>query len=163
MTNAIELAIIRHMLGDRLKQARKAARMTQEKAAERIGVSRSAVTQWERGTTNPSHDNLVAAASAYRVDVNWLLGNGGAISPERNDEPSYCERALMREVAVALYQALESDNLVLDSEAFADLLILLHDWTIEERGKGKTVDGERLRWFIRAARAQARTAPGAEK
>ena len=36
-------------LGERIRDARRAAGLSQEKLAERVGVTRQAVTKWENG------------------------------------------------------------------------------------------------------------------
>lgn len=62
-------------LGARLKQYRMGRRLSQEKVAERLGVSRQAVTKWENDQTMPSAENLLALASLYEVPMEDLVGN----------------------------------------------------------------------------------------
>jgi len=45
--------------GDKLRQARRAMRMTQDALGRAIGVSGSAVGKWEAGDSEPSYDHLV--------------------------------------------------------------------------------------------------------
>lgn len=52
-----------------LKSARKKAGLTQVKLAEALGVSSQAVSQWERGETMPSTQNLLQACSILKIDV----------------------------------------------------------------------------------------------
>ena len=47
------------MLSVRIKGLRKEAGLSQEQLAEKIGVSRQAVTKWETGLGLPDLDNLV--------------------------------------------------------------------------------------------------------
>ena len=47
--------------------------MTQEFVAERLGVSRQAVSKWENGTSDPSTSNLLALAKLYGVSPEELL------------------------------------------------------------------------------------------
>ena len=61
-------------LGERLKKYRAQTGMSQEKIAERLGVSRQAVTKWEAGQTTPSSDNLIALANLYDVSLDELIG-----------------------------------------------------------------------------------------
>ena len=66
-------------LGEALKEHRLRCQMTQEFVAERLGVSRQAVSKWENGTSDPSTSNLLALAKLYGVDAAELLhsvGNG---------------------------------------------------------------------------------------
>ena len=47
--------------------------MAQEFVAERLGVSRQAVSKWENGTCDPSTSNLPALAKLYSVSPEDLL------------------------------------------------------------------------------------------
>lgn len=53
-----------------LSSARKTAGMTQAEFASKIGVDRSTVTKWERGSAYPSADKLpeIAAALGCTID-----------------------------------------------------------------------------------------------
>jgi len=65
--------------GEKLKSHRKLAGMTQEEAAEKIGVSGQAVSKWEKGECLPDCYNLKLLGKIYRVSVDSLLDT---------DEPS---------------------------------------------------------------------------
>ena len=60
-------------LHDNLKAARGRAGMSQELVAERLGVSRQAVTKWELGQSRPNAKNLQALAELYQVSAGDLL------------------------------------------------------------------------------------------
>ena len=47
--------------------------MTQEFVAESLGVSRQAVSKWERGAADPSTSNLLALAKLFGVPAEELL------------------------------------------------------------------------------------------
>ena len=47
--------------------------MTQEFVAHELGVSRQAVSKWEKGTSDPSTHNLIALAELYGVDAATLI------------------------------------------------------------------------------------------
>ena len=64
------------LVGKRIKLARELAGLTQEKLAEIIGVSRTAVVRWERGETDPTIDHLIEMTKALRVSADFLLGTG---------------------------------------------------------------------------------------
>ena len=70
-----ERAAIRKSLGETLKEYRVRNNMTQEFVAERLGVSRQAVSKWENGTSEPSTSNLFALAKLYGISVTELLQN----------------------------------------------------------------------------------------
>jgi transcriptional regulator with XRE-family HTH domain len=66
-------------IGDRIRQARVAAGIrTQQQLADAVGVTRSAVSQWESGTSQhvkPEH--LAAIAEACSVEMRWLATGRG--------------------------------------------------------------------------------------
>jgi transcriptional regulator with XRE-family HTH domain len=61
-------------LADRIRTARKRARISQAELARQTGVTASAVSQWEHpeGTT-PDLARLVGIASATNVSLDWLV------------------------------------------------------------------------------------------
>ncbi len=58
----ISLLSFRATLGQKLRLARLRAGMTQQDLANRLGVTRPAITQWESSQTEPSHKHLFKAA-----------------------------------------------------------------------------------------------------
>ena len=62
------------LIGKRIKLARELAGLTQEKLAEIIGVSRTAVVRWESGETVPTVDHLIEMTSVLQVSADFLLG-----------------------------------------------------------------------------------------
>lgn len=59
--------------GNRLAFMRKEKGLSQEGLAERLGVSRQAVSKWERGEASPDTDNLIALSSLYGVTMDELV------------------------------------------------------------------------------------------
>lgn len=68
-----EKEIVKKTLGEILREYRINCKMTQEFVAERLGVSRQAVSKWESGTSDPSMLNLIALAKLYDVAVEDIL------------------------------------------------------------------------------------------
>lgn len=68
-----ESAAVRRSLAEVLRSHRERCKMTQEFVAEKIGVSRQAVSKWESGASEPSTTNLVKVARLYGVDPAELL------------------------------------------------------------------------------------------
>ena len=74
-------------LTERLAQARKARGLSQAEAAERLNVSRQAISRWETGTGMPTLDNLIQMSKLYQVSLDELVyGPGGAEAPEKAPE-----------------------------------------------------------------------------
>lgn len=60
---------------ENLKALRRQAGMSQEKLAEKLGVSRQAVTKWETNTGIPDIENLMAVSALFDISIDELLGN----------------------------------------------------------------------------------------
>ena len=62
--------------GEKLKTARKSAGLTQEQLAEKLTVSRQAVTKWEADRGLPDIENLRQIARLLNVSIDYLLDDG---------------------------------------------------------------------------------------
>lgn len=62
-------------IADRLVELRKKNGYSQEGLAERLGVSRQAVSKWETGMSSPDLDNLITLSKIYCVSLDELVGN----------------------------------------------------------------------------------------
>ncbi len=60
-------------IANRLVNLRKEKGLSQEQLAEKIGVSRQAVSKWERSEASPDTDNLIMLARLYEVSLDELL------------------------------------------------------------------------------------------
>ncbi|MDE5965382.1 MAG: helix-turn-helix domain-containing protein [Lachnospiraceae bacterium] len=60
---------------DILKKLRESNQLTQEQMAERMRVSRQAVSRWENGETQPNTDTLKLLSMEFNVSINTLLGS----------------------------------------------------------------------------------------
>lgn len=63
------------MLSDTLKQLRKRHYLNQSEFAKRIGVSQSAVSQWEHDMTRPNSYQLQAISDAFGISIDEILGD----------------------------------------------------------------------------------------
>ena len=61
-------------LGQRIQELRKGAGLTQEQLAERMGVTRQAVSKWESDGGVPELDTLIAMSRLFHVTIGQLLG-----------------------------------------------------------------------------------------
>ena len=73
-------------LPERLAALRKRAGLSQGDVAERLNVSRQAVSRWETGFTVPSTDNLSRLGRLYGVTLDELLSYSAALPPEKPQE-----------------------------------------------------------------------------
>lgn len=58
---------------EKLFELRKKAGMTQQDLAEKLNVSRQAVSRWEMGTAMPDVENLIAMSELFSVSLDYLL------------------------------------------------------------------------------------------
>ena len=58
---------------NRLVELRKKSNLSQEELAEKLGVSRQAVSKWERSEASPDTDNLIALAEIYGMSLDELI------------------------------------------------------------------------------------------
>jgi transcriptional regulator with XRE-family HTH domain len=70
--------------GARLRAAREASGLTQEKLAHETNVTTSSVSKYERDElTNPTVESVIALANRLDVSLDWLLrgvGRGPSVS-----------------------------------------------------------------------------------
>lgn len=89
-------------IANRLVNLRKANNLSQEALAEKLGISRQAVSKWERAEASPDTDNLILLARLYGVSLDELLKTEDEIprpEPEQPDDekPSGREEYAERE------------------------------------------------------------------
>ena len=60
-------------LSERLEDLRKQHDLTQDQLAEKLMVTRQAISRWERGLAYPTIENLQALAQLYQVSLDTLL------------------------------------------------------------------------------------------
>lgn len=63
----------RKMIGKNIKQLRKARGLTQKELADKLGVTQSAVGNWEAGIRNPRAADLLNIAEALEVPVGTVV------------------------------------------------------------------------------------------
>lgn len=90
--------------GARIRTARQTLGMTQADLAEAVGVSRSAVAQWETDRAGQVRGNLSRVAAVLRVSVAYLV-EGDVDRQEDGAAEDAVERALLR-----LYRACSEDD-----------------------------------------------------
>ena len=79
-----------YKIADRLTELRKKHGYSQDQLADRLSISRQAVSKWERAESLPDTENLIALSKLYRVSIDELLNA---------DNPSYFSNKDNREDA----------------------------------------------------------------
>lgn len=60
-------------IGDRIRDARKSAGLTQKQLADMIGVSNTSISNWETGLSRPDPDAIQYLCWALKVDPNFFF------------------------------------------------------------------------------------------
>ena len=102
-------------LREKLIVLRDRAGLSQMELAERLGVSRQAVSRWESGDTTPTMDKLKTLARIYGVSLDWLCSDAAdrelpeAAKPEADRPPDDApagkegeKKQKIRAIAIAL-------------------------------------------------------------
>ena len=76
-------------LSEKLQNLRRAAGLSQEALAERLGVTRQAVSKWETGEGKPDIDNLLPLAKLLGTTVDYLLDDGA--NEPRTETPPHTQ------------------------------------------------------------------------
>lgn len=84
-------------IANRLVNLRKSNHLSQEALAEKLGISRQAVSKWERAEASPDTDNLIMLARLYKVSLDELLRTDEEILPRESGEIQNADGGLGRE------------------------------------------------------------------
>lgn len=68
-------------LSQKLKELRKKQGLTQLELAERLFVSRQAISGWEAGTSRPSTENLQSLSRLFNIPLETLLDDSAEAEP----------------------------------------------------------------------------------
>lgn len=60
-------------MSSRLQELRQKAQLSQEDLAERIGVSRQAISKWESEQSNPDIENIIRLSEVYNISTDYIL------------------------------------------------------------------------------------------
>lgn len=74
-------------IGQRISDLRKAHSYSQEYVAEKLGVSRQAVSKWETDTSAPDTYNLIALAELFDVSVEYIATGKQPEQPSEVSQP----------------------------------------------------------------------------
>ncbi len=98
---------IRGQVGEKLRELRRAHRITQEQLAERAGLSYKFVGEIERGQANPTIDTMYQLSRALRIDIHELF-----LAPGHETGPGTMYRFALHDVAM-VREALQSADQLL--------------------------------------------------
>lgn len=129
-------------LAEKLKEARKNAGLTQIELAEKLCVSRQAITKWELAKGIPDIDNLKMISKVLNVSIDFLL----------DDEETLDKNVIREKINLAEYVKEgklrnKKDAVVYSKYPNADITPLLAK---KKSTKGQRVFAELLGWFTDA-------------
>lgn len=93
-------------IGSKIRQSRKEAKITQEQAAEALGVSRQTISNWENEKSYPDIISVLKMSDLYNVSLDYLLKGESAM----NSYVEYLD---------------ESTNVVKNKNRFSKLILIL--------------------------------------
>ena len=93
-------------MGNKLAEARKKQNLTQEQLAERLGVTRQAVSRWESDAAYPETDKLVRMARLLNVSCDYLLRDDITAGDTAAPDPvsRLLKQAVGRKVQLLFYE-----------------------------------------------------------
>lgn len=97
--------------GDRLKQARKDAGLTQTALADKVGISRGQITNMERGiVASPQSIIINAICKALNINRDWLMTGEG---PKKPIKPEKSSSEILNEIYARAQDLTEQEQLFL--------------------------------------------------
>lgn len=72
------------MLSEKIYMLRRKNGLSQEQLAEKIGVSRQAISKWEGGLSTPELDKLKALSECFQMTIDELTNEQDADAPSSN-------------------------------------------------------------------------------
>ena len=109
--------------GEKLQDLRKKAGMSQDTLAERLEVSRQAVSKWERDEAMPETDKLLRIARLFSVTTDYLLEN--EVPSSQTHSHGSPNRVLRKLEHFIRRHGYKGGFLLIGSGAFLDLIALL--------------------------------------
>ena len=90
-------------LGNRLYTLRKNKNISQEEAAEKLGVTRQTISKWETDQSLPDYDKILPLCELYEISTEELLtGKKSDVETENNNNKENQELASRQKMRTAL-------------------------------------------------------------
>lgn len=141
-------------LPDKIIKLRKANGWSQEDLAERLYVSRQAISRWENGTALPDSNNVLQLSKLFSVTADYLLNDDYSSDEDipcvkevheifDSKQKNFMKLTLVATIAfiigafVWLYQAINELNIVYDILAIVNAILSAVFLYIYEKAKRK--------------------------
>lgn len=134
-------------IANRLIELRKRKGLSQEELAEKLGISRQAVSKWERAESGPDVDNAILLSRLYNISLDELFNNKpeyerelDMMEPdpigETEDEPQETAEEAATEEPDNNEEAAEEPDIVIEHTTSTE-----HSFTIDLDNGAPTLDG----------------------
>lgn len=97
-------------VGSRIRKLRNEIRLTQRELANKVNVSPQVISNWERGYTDPSHDDIKLLSEALKCSADYILGNTENKKSDWNPELPELTAKDERDIAKDLEEMLNNLN-----------------------------------------------------
>ena len=109
-----------NMVGERIRNLRIDARMTQEELGLKVGVTKQTVSSWEKGISTPNYDILVELSNIFQVSTDFLLGKTDDPKNVKMDLDPKKESISDAEATKILEQKFIENGILKESEHLSD-------------------------------------------
>ena len=127
-------------LGEKIKYYRKSQNLSQENLAEKVGVSRQAVTKWESNKSSPSTENLIIIGEVLDVSIKDLTSDTPVSKKNKRNKIGMKDKrfynSFFDEEKIICEKKYDFYSLIIGLFIIIPLVVLFHDLT-----KGFGTDG----------------------
>ncbi|WP_241774465.1 MULTISPECIES: helix-turn-helix transcriptional regulator [Lysinibacillus] len=107
-------------MNDRIKEQRKKMRYTQKELADKVNVSPQVISNWERGYTEPSADDINQLSEVLDCTSDYLLGRSNRPDNKKNHLLTKDERDIAKQIIEFTQNIEKSDGLSFDGEPMSE-------------------------------------------
>ncbi len=90
------------IFGEKLKLLRSEKHLTQEELAEKLSVSRQAVSKWESGAGYPETEKMMVLSKMFNVSLDYLLLDDEYVEEQKESLPKDVARSCIGKIAIYL-------------------------------------------------------------
>ena len=106
---------LNELIGERIKLLRTAKKLSGEQLAQQLNITKSAISQWEKGKSLPNRANLIKLAEILEVDDEYLVSGTGqfaGIDQIIDETAIYKNRQQLLDAAHSIMNRLIDDELI---------------------------------------------------
>ena len=149
-------------IADRIQSLRKAKGVSQEELADRIGVSRQAVSKWESEQSTPDVEKIVLLSNYFEVTTDYILKGIEPVKTEEKqsgkqdggDGAAICDitgtalNLLGVVISGLIWYSVQETAAVLAGIVFVILGVMVHEIGLLQSGKRRRLPAEYGFWRI---------------